>query len=805
MKLNMKALFFILFLGISSVVFSITTVCEAEAELKRAISSANPGDTIMLSNRVWNDLSIEFFAEGTSEAPIVLCSEEFGKVFLESESYLMICGTYLIVDGLIFRNGHSPKSAVISFKKSSERVANNCRVTNCVIDQFSNTDRYERNYWVALYGKNNRLDHCYLSGKLNYGSTITIWLRNEASAENKHRIDHNYIGHRPRLGSNGGETIRIGSSKNSMVSSQTVIENNYFEHCNGETEIVSVKACDNIIQNNTFYECEGSLVLRHGNGNVVRGNLFNGNRLPYTGGIRVIGEDHKIYNNYFEGLRGKEFRAPLVLMNGIPDSPPNRYFQVQNVTIAYNSWIDCEEPWLFGMGIKDESITIPPANTVLAYNLIYSDSEGIGIITFDDISSIKFIENVFSSNYSQISLNGIQRQTIVLDTVSDFKEVKCNNRVSDKKAKQNFFCLLDYSEGIKELAGCPGAHFEHDANNTLIVASEETTGPENYKALSIPNYVPYTINIKPGNGTLDMAIEEAKPGAVIELTAGEYIVNDRLKINHPIIVRAESTDNRPVIKQHEDAGTKIFFEINYGGDLKLQNLILDGESNSSNPTKYAVTSAKEKMAKPYGFEATNCVFHSFTSVNEGGAIFKAYKGSFADSIIFNKCEFINVYRGFDLDEETDDNGIYNAEHVLIFNTLFQNVESYAISFYRGGKDESTFGPHLTIDHCVFDNVNNKSDASILQLVGVQKTHITNSVFYNSPNAKYVVELYGKYNSISHCNIFASGQIGVENGAVVGSGMLYQNPMFKEGYNLKTYSLLIGKAHDGGDIGLLKQQ
>lgn len=35
-------------------------------------------------------------------------------------------------------------------------------------------------------------------------------------------------------------------------SSNTVIEENMFHHCNGEVEVVSIKSSDNIIRNNVF-------------------------------------------------------------------------------------------------------------------------------------------------------------------------------------------------------------------------------------------------------------------------------------------------------------------------------------------------------------------------------------------------------------------------------------------------------------------------------------------------------------------------------------------------------------------------
>ena len=55
------------------------------------------------------------------------------------------------------------------------------------------------------------------------------------------------------FGSNGGETLRIGTSHYSLSDSFTVVENNYFERTNGEVEIISVKSGKNQIRNNVFF------------------------------------------------------------------------------------------------------------------------------------------------------------------------------------------------------------------------------------------------------------------------------------------------------------------------------------------------------------------------------------------------------------------------------------------------------------------------------------------------------------------------------------------------------------------------
>ncbi|MFP5304156.1 chondroitinase-B domain-containing protein, partial [Cobetia sp. SIMBA_158] len=76
-----------------------------------------------------------------------------------------------------------------------------------------------------------------LVGKRNKGVTVAVRLNTPQSQQNHHKIDNNYFGYRPTFGSNGGETLRIGTSHYSLTDSYTLVENNYFERTNGEVEI----------------------------------------------------------------------------------------------------------------------------------------------------------------------------------------------------------------------------------------------------------------------------------------------------------------------------------------------------------------------------------------------------------------------------------------------------------------------------------------------------------------------------------------------------------------------------------------
>jgi len=208
-------------------------------------------------------------------------AETPGKVIITGDSELKIYGTYVTVSGLWFKNGLSTSKSIVSFRKNSKEFASNCRFTNSTISYFNVEDGI-KNHWVDIWGKNNRVDHNNFTGKESPGTTLVVWLKGEEHIKNNHIIDYNFFGPRPELGTNGGETIRIGTSANSMKSSQTLVENNTFKQCNGETEIISNKSCDNIYRNNLFLESEGTLTLRHGNNALVENNVFLGNNKRKT-------------------------------------------------------------------------------------------------------------------------------------------------------------------------------------------------------------------------------------------------------------------------------------------------------------------------------------------------------------------------------------------------------------------------------------------------------------------------------------------------------------------------------------------
>ena len=196
---------------------------DSQTAYKKALKKVKAGDNIVLANGTYNNFEILFEGKGTKEQPITLKAETKGKVFLTGQSNLRLAGKHLVVSGLVFKDGFTPSSAVVAFRSNKDNLAFHSRVTEVVIDNFTNPDKRESDYWVAIYGQYNRLDHNYLSGKRNKGVTVAVRLNTKESQENHHQIDHNYFGPRPILGSNGGETLRIGTSHYSLSNSFTCL------------------------------------------------------------------------------------------------------------------------------------------------------------------------------------------------------------------------------------------------------------------------------------------------------------------------------------------------------------------------------------------------------------------------------------------------------------------------------------------------------------------------------------------------------------------------------------------------------
>jgi poly(beta-D-mannuronate) lyase len=345
------------------------------AQITTAMNSAQPGDTLVMADGVWTDQHIDFAGAGTSTNPITLRAQTPGGVTLNGSSTLSISGNWLVADGLRFEGGALGAGEHVIRFKGSDGVANNSRLTNTAIINYNPASVDTRYFWVSLYGDNNRVDHNYFSGQNHQGVTVVDWLD---GTTNFNRIDSNYFSRPAPINpadSNGFETIRIGTSDYSLSNANDTVENNVFERSDGEIEIISNKSGGNIYRYNTFRESSGTLTLRHGNNATVEGNFFLGENKNSSGGVRVIGEDHTIINNYFADLDGRAGGA-ISISAGVPSSPLSGYYQVKDALIAHNTIVNVQEAAItFDDGLGSSGRTLLAENVTVANNLIYSTAD----------------------------------------------------------------------------------------------------------------------------------------------------------------------------------------------------------------------------------------------------------------------------------------------------------------------------------------------------------------------------------------------------------------------------------------------
>lgn len=665
---------------------------ESQEQYRALLTQLVPGDSIVLKDGIWNDFEIIFEGHGEPGLPITLRAETPGQVYITGQSNLALAGEYLLVQGLVFRDGYTPSQSVISFRKSKTAIANNSRVTQTVIHNFTNPERFEADYWVAIYGKNNRFDHNHLEGKRNRGVTLAVRLDSDASRENYHRIDHNYFGPRPTLGSNGGETLRVGTSHFSRTNSFTTVENNYFDRCDGEVEIISSKSGSNVFRGNVFYESKGTLTLRHGHDNVVEQNVFYGNGVEHTGGIRVINRRQTVRDNYIEGVKGYRFGGALVVMNGVPNSPINRYDGVEDSTIESNSLINSDHIQLAAGSDAERSAV--PVRTSFNRNLVVKADNPSDVFTvYDDISGISFDDNVISGSKPPVATGFESRSEVNLIRADNGIQYPQSTDLQGVGVTRNMKVIEKASTGV-----------------------EWYPKPEKSERFDTGSVV----EITPGRDSLVEAVLEAGIGGIVVLAPGDYEVGKTIALDHAVTVR--SNGNAKITFERSS-----LFEIRDGGALKLSGVTISGENAPDYAGNSVIRTSRYSMLNNYEVVIDNSHFYDL-DVNRFFDVLAGFKGTMADRITITDSTFSEISGAvLKLDAETDDLGIYSADYVTITGSSFSNIQGPVVALYRGGTDESTFGPHFQMIDSKITNVGNggknKSGASVL-LHGVQVTKIT---------------------------------------------------------------------------------
>jgi len=326
-------------------------------ELSAAFADALPGDEIVLADGDYEISGIDG-KQGTEAEPITVIAANRGKAVVNSGQLEVANSSYVTLEGLQWTNSDSLKIT----------SSNNVRLTR---NHFRLTET-ESLKWVIIQGANshhNRIDHNLFSDKHQLGNFIAID-GSETEQSQHDLIDHNHFRDIGPRAENEMEAIRVGQSSISQSSGHTVIEANLFTNCDGDPEIVSVKSNDNIVRYNTFRTSQGVLSQRHGNRGQFYGNFFFGAGKAGTGGIRLYGQDHRIFNNYFTGLTGTGFDAALQVDGGDVDTEGalSSHFRVYRAIVVHNTFAGNVSNIETGA-----NYTLAPVDSVIADNVVTGD------------------------------------------------------------------------------------------------------------------------------------------------------------------------------------------------------------------------------------------------------------------------------------------------------------------------------------------------------------------------------------------------------------------------------------------------
>ena len=485
-------------------------VVSNNTELQNAISNAQAGTIIELADGIWANVQVSINVNATESQPCIIKAQNPGNVFFEGRSNISLGGSYIIFEGVVFQNAYGLISSsdriepIIEFRDTNNNDCFNCTVRNIKVDAYNGTSAQEEDIfkWVIIYGAYNEVSYSSFIGKNGVGSIINDNHNN--STPDYSKIHHNYFADRVPVnndvnGLNDQDAIRIGVSTTSLSDSFTEVYDNFFNNWSGEVEIISNKSGSNKYYNNTFRDYQGTLTLRHGNNTEVFGNYFFGNNNSFSGGVRVIGEDHKVYNNYFEGLRyrkpsgsGSSTTGALNVMNGLENSPLSGYYQVKNVQIVNNTLVDCDLGIRIGTSLS--GATLAPENIIVANNIILdSDINAFEILTAPTGTSV--YEGNITQNGSWDLTNDLNsNQTVssgLLTSGSDFYRLASGSPAIDAGVGTYSFLTQDILGGNREVDFDAGAE-EFGANGVVgpyeLGDVGQTIGFGALNALSVSEY-----------------------------------------------------------------------------------------------------------------------------------------------------------------------------------------------------------------------------------------------------------------------------------------------------------------------------
>ena len=346
---------------------AIKYMVKSDVEYRDAYKKAQSLDTICWVMGTYTDISLEIKKDN-----LVILAEQDGQVTFAGNSYAKIFASGCEFRGFQFIGGKTDGD-VVRVDGSHNKISQ------------LNISAFQSKYYLDITPTSQYtvVSHCNFERKPEKPESSVVEVQVAENQPGYHVIRYcSFKNHTAPAGSGsdyGIEALRIGYSFQSKFISRTIVEYCYFTKCNGDGEIISSKARENIFRYNTFLNNGDShFTIRHGKDNVVSGNFFLGGA-----GLRIKeGQNQMVYNNYFE--TGKRFSIQLVNYNVDP---------LQNIVIDHNTFVASGAIFLGGKG------DFPPAGVVFANNLIVDPT---GNPLTDPSGTEKFVHNAIDATGTYI-------------------------------------------------------------------------------------------------------------------------------------------------------------------------------------------------------------------------------------------------------------------------------------------------------------------------------------------------------------------------------------------------------------------
>jgi len=372
----------------------VITVSSISA-LQSAADAAAPGDRIELTDGTYTTSgSITLRRSGTAGAPITVAAQHLGRAEIRGSSGFAFANSdFVVVEG--FRLTHSGGTTIPA---GSEHV----RFTRNLLQLGAMN-------WLTVTANDTEVDHNTFQNKSTEGVFLQVSGAGANDMAQRTWIHHNYFFNHSFTGANGGESIRVGLSFRQAASARSLIEFNLFERTNGDPETISVKSSDNTVRFNTIRNSTGSIVLRHGNRNLVEGNLMLGS----TAGIRFYDNDHVIINNVIQGGTGQIIVGSGTVADDTTGS--TAHARADRALVAFNTLVN-NRTNLIDIGPGADQFG--PNDCTFANNILVGGGSG-GLVNINNGGNLHWQGNiVFAGTGGEMPASGFRSVNPLLVTDS---------------------------------------------------------------------------------------------------------------------------------------------------------------------------------------------------------------------------------------------------------------------------------------------------------------------------------------------------------------------------------------------------